>query len=133
MLQKWQPSMLIEQQIGERQARAGSAVARVLERPAGSAYGDYKIKSGNGRTVKLVLWPRVTVWLCEANLSNGLKSFGGISPATPASAGMTAMSFSQANLSAGELNRMGTLCNFFLASGSGSGVCSLPVCTAGGQ
>jgi len=29
--------MLIEQQIGERQARAGSAVARILKRPAGSA------------------------------------------------------------------------------------------------
>jgi predicted nucleic acid-binding Zn finger protein len=42
--------MLIEQQIAERQARAGDAGVRVLERPAGSVYGDYKIKSGSGRT-----------------------------------------------------------------------------------
>jgi hypothetical protein len=32
--------MLIEQQISERRARAGSAVVRVVERPAGSTYGD---------------------------------------------------------------------------------------------
>ncbi|MBK5291335.1 MAG: DEAD/DEAH box helicase [Acidobacteriia bacterium] len=47
--------MLIEQQIAERQARAGSAVARVLERPARSAYGDYKIKSGSGRTYRVAM------------------------------------------------------------------------------
>src|SRR3984885_12729899 len=47
--------MLIEQQIGKRQARAGSAVARVLERPTGSAYGDYKIKSGCGKTYRLAV------------------------------------------------------------------------------
>src|SRR5712664_1196580 len=47
--------MLIEQQIGERQARAGSAVARVLERPAGSPYGDYKIKSGSGKIYRVAV------------------------------------------------------------------------------
>ena len=47
--------MLIEQQIGERQARAGSAVARVLERPAGGAYGDYKIKSGSGKIYRVAM------------------------------------------------------------------------------
>jgi len=47
--------MLIEQQIAERQERAGSAVARILERPAGSAYGDYKIESGSGRTYRVAL------------------------------------------------------------------------------
>jgi superfamily II DNA or RNA helicase/predicted nucleic acid-binding Zn finger protein len=47
--------MLIEQQIGERQARAGGAVARVLERPAGSAYGDYKIKSGSGKIYRVAV------------------------------------------------------------------------------
>jgi SNF2 family DNA or RNA helicase len=47
--------MLIEQQISERQARASSAVARVLERPSGSAYGDYKIKSGSGRIYRIAL------------------------------------------------------------------------------
>jgi superfamily II DNA or RNA helicase len=47
--------MLIEQQIAERQARAGSAVVRILERPAGNAYGDYKIKSGSGRIYRIAL------------------------------------------------------------------------------
>ena len=47
--------MLIEQQIAERQARADSAVVRVLERPAGSAYGDYKIKSGSGRSYRVAV------------------------------------------------------------------------------
>jgi superfamily II DNA or RNA helicase/predicted nucleic acid-binding Zn finger protein len=47
--------MLIEQQIGERQARAGGAVARVLERPAGGAYGDYKIKSGSGKIYRVAV------------------------------------------------------------------------------
>jgi len=47
--------MLIEQQIAERQARASNAVVRVLERPAGSAYGDYRIKSGSGRTYRVAV------------------------------------------------------------------------------
>jgi SNF2 family DNA or RNA helicase len=47
--------MLIEQQIAERQARAGDAGVRVLERPAGSVYGDYKIKSGSGRTYRVAV------------------------------------------------------------------------------
>jgi superfamily II DNA or RNA helicase len=47
--------MLVEQQIAERQERAASAVARILERPAGSAYGDYKIKSGSGRTYRVAV------------------------------------------------------------------------------
>jgi hypothetical protein len=47
--------MLIEQQIGERQARAGSAVARILKRPAGSAYGDYEVKSGSGKIYRVAV------------------------------------------------------------------------------
>jgi superfamily II DNA or RNA helicase len=47
--------MLIEQQIGERQARAASAVARILERPAGGTYGDYKIKSGSGKIYRVAV------------------------------------------------------------------------------
>jgi superfamily II DNA or RNA helicase/predicted nucleic acid-binding Zn finger protein len=47
--------MLIEQQIAERQARASSAGLRVLERPAGSVYGDYKIKSGSGRIYRVAV------------------------------------------------------------------------------
>ena len=47
--------MLIEQQIGERQARAAGAIAKVIERPAGSAYGDYKIKSGSGKIYRVAV------------------------------------------------------------------------------
>jgi superfamily II DNA or RNA helicase len=47
--------MLIEQQIAERQARAESAVVRVLARPSGGAYGDYQIKSASGRTYRVAL------------------------------------------------------------------------------
>ena len=47
--------MLVEQQIGERQARAGGAVVRVLERPVDSAYGDYKIKSGSGKIYRVAM------------------------------------------------------------------------------
>ena len=47
--------MLIEEQIAERQARASGAVVKVLERPAGDAYGDYKIKSGSGRTYRVAV------------------------------------------------------------------------------
>lgn len=47
--------MLIEEQIAERQARASGAVVKILERPAGAAYGDYKIRSGSGRTYRVAL------------------------------------------------------------------------------
>src|SRR6266849_4447343 len=47
--------MLIEQQIAERQERASSAVTRVLERPKGSAYGDYRIESGSGRVYRVAV------------------------------------------------------------------------------
>ncbi len=47
--------MLIEQQIGERQARAAGAVARVLKRPAGSPYGDYEIRSVSGKIYRVAV------------------------------------------------------------------------------
>lgn len=47
--------MLIEQQIAERRERAQNAIARVLDRPAGGAYGDYKIKSTSGQTYRIAL------------------------------------------------------------------------------
>jgi SNF2 family DNA or RNA helicase len=47
--------MLIEQQIAERQARAEGAVVRVLESPKGGAYGDYRIKSGSGRSYRVAV------------------------------------------------------------------------------
>lgn len=46
--------MLIEQQIAERQARAGSAIVKVLQRPTG-VYGDYKVKSVSGRTYRVAV------------------------------------------------------------------------------
>jgi superfamily II DNA or RNA helicase len=47
--------MLVEQQIAERRDRAGTAVARVLERPASSPYGDYKVRSTSGRTYRVAV------------------------------------------------------------------------------
>ena len=47
--------MLIEQQIAERQERAGKMAVQVLERPAGGPYGDYKIKSSSGRSYRVAL------------------------------------------------------------------------------
>ena len=47
--------MLVEQQIAERQARASDAVARILARPAGRIYGDYKIESASGRTYRVAM------------------------------------------------------------------------------
>jgi len=52
-------------------------------------------------------------------------SWGTTIHATPvaASYGVTETPFSTASLSAGELSRVGNLCNFILANGSGFGVC----------
>src|SRR5882724_8471173 len=47
--------MLIEQQIAERQARAGNAVAKVLERPAGGVFGDYKVESASGKSYRVAM------------------------------------------------------------------------------
>jgi hypothetical protein len=44
-------------------------------------------------------------------------------PVTPVVYSVTETPFSPATLSAGELFRLGTLCNFILANGSGFGVC----------
>jgi superfamily II DNA or RNA helicase len=47
--------MLIEQQIAERRERASQAVAKVLERPAGGPYGDYRVKSASGKTYRVAM------------------------------------------------------------------------------
>jgi superfamily II DNA or RNA helicase len=47
--------VLVEQQIAERRERAAGAVEKVLERPRGGPYGDYKIKSPSGRTYRIAL------------------------------------------------------------------------------
>ena len=47
--------MLIEQQIAERRERASGAVAKILERPSGQPYGDYRVKSASGKTYRLAM------------------------------------------------------------------------------
>jgi superfamily II DNA or RNA helicase len=47
--------MLVEQQIAERRERAAAAVAKVLERPSGEPYGDYRIKSASGKTYRVAM------------------------------------------------------------------------------
>src|SRR5262245_27868527 len=45
--------MLVEQQIAERRERAAAAIAKVLERPSGEPYGDYRVKSASGKTYRV--------------------------------------------------------------------------------
>ncbi|MEK7407253.1 MAG: DEAD/DEAH box helicase [Acidobacteriota bacterium] len=47
--------MLYEEQISERQERARTAVAAILSKPAGEAYGDYQVKSASGKTYRLAM------------------------------------------------------------------------------
>jgi hypothetical protein len=60
-----------------------------------------------------------------AALGNGVKSFGTTIHSTPVAGiyGVTERPFSAGTLSAGELNRIGNLCNFIIANGSGFGIC----------
>jgi hypothetical protein len=60
-----------------------------------------------------------------ATLVPGMLAWGTTIHATPVAGtyGVTETAFSPATLSAGELNRIGNLCNFILANGSGFGVC----------
>jgi superfamily II DNA or RNA helicase len=47
--------MLVEQQIAERRERAAVAIAKVLERPSGAPYGDYRVKSSSGKTYRVAM------------------------------------------------------------------------------
>ncbi|MGP8247540.1 MAG: DEAD/DEAH box helicase [Bryobacteraceae bacterium] len=47
--------MLVEQQIAERRERARDAIAKVLERPGGEPYGDYRVKSASGKTYRVAM------------------------------------------------------------------------------
>jgi superfamily II DNA or RNA helicase len=47
--------MLVEQQIAERRDRARDAIAKVLERPSGAPYGDYRVKSASGKTYRVAM------------------------------------------------------------------------------
>jgi len=47
--------MLVEQQIAERRERAAVAIAKVLERPSGEPYGDYRVKSASGKTYRVAM------------------------------------------------------------------------------
>jgi hypothetical protein len=61
-----------------------------------------------------------------ATLAPGLASWGTTLhalPTSPTTYGVTETAFTPATLSASELSRLGQLCNFILANGSGFGVC----------
>jgi superfamily II DNA or RNA helicase len=47
--------MLVEQQIAERRGRAIEAIAKVLERPNGKPYGDYRVQSASGKTYRVAM------------------------------------------------------------------------------
>src|ERR1017187_2840225 len=47
--------MLVEQQIAERRERARDAIAKVLERPSGEPYGDYRVKSASGKIYRVAM------------------------------------------------------------------------------
>ncbi|MFB3828447.1 MAG: DEAD/DEAH box helicase [Bryobacteraceae bacterium] len=47
--------MLIEQQIAERRERALEALAKIVERPGGGPYGDYRVKSASGKTYRVAM------------------------------------------------------------------------------
>src|SRR5215469_2275589 len=47
--------MLVEQQIAERRERAPVAIAKLLERPSGEPYGDYRVQSASGKTYRVAM------------------------------------------------------------------------------
>jgi SNF2 family DNA or RNA helicase len=47
--------MLVEQQIAERRERARDSIAKILERPGGVPYGDYRIKSASGKSYRVAM------------------------------------------------------------------------------
>ena len=47
--------MLVEQQIAERRERAAAAITKILERPDGEPYGDYRVQSASGKTYRVAM------------------------------------------------------------------------------
>lgn len=47
--------MLVEEQIAERRGRAVAAIAKILERPAGAPYGDYRVQSASGKAYRVAM------------------------------------------------------------------------------
>ncbi|MGB7763131.1 MAG: DEAD/DEAH box helicase, partial [Bryobacteraceae bacterium] len=47
--------MLVEQQIAERRERARDSIAKILQRPGGAPYGDYRIQSASGKTYRVAM------------------------------------------------------------------------------
>src|SRR5438477_9036341 len=47
--------MLVAQQIAEPRERAAAAITKVLERPSGESYGDYRVKSASGKTYRVAM------------------------------------------------------------------------------
>ncbi len=47
--------MLFEQQIAERRERRRNAIARILEKPDGQSFGDYKVRSSSGKSYRVAM------------------------------------------------------------------------------
>src|ERR1700723_406334 len=47
--------MLIEQQIAERRERVQGAIAKILNRPKGEPFGDYRVTSASGKTYRVAM------------------------------------------------------------------------------
>ena len=47
--------MLVEQQIAERRERAAVAITKILKRPSGEPYVDYRVKSASGKTYRVAM------------------------------------------------------------------------------
>jgi hypothetical protein len=47
--------MLFEQQISERRERGRSAIARILTKPQGQPFGDYKVHSSSGKSYRVAM------------------------------------------------------------------------------
>ncbi len=47
--------MLFEQQISERRERGRSAIARILAKPSGQPFGDYRIQSASGKSYRVAM------------------------------------------------------------------------------
>jgi SNF2 family DNA or RNA helicase len=47
--------MLVEQQIAERRERARDAIAKIVARPGGEPYGDYRVQSQSGKTYRVAM------------------------------------------------------------------------------
>src|SRR6202050_4301625 len=47
--------MLIEERVPDRRNGAAAAIAKILERPGGEPFGDYRVKSASGKTYRVAM------------------------------------------------------------------------------